>query len=129
MKKIFAFLICVSFFAASHSQSFRSTTNSNTAQQVNSGNTSLYHFNVINRSSDTIYTKFYDKATIATYTNTPVITLMCLPLSQIWWEDIAFRGTPFVYNFNYGCWVRTVKGSADTYSVSPSILPIIEANY
>ncbi len=118
------------FAISAFSQNFRSTTTSNTSQTINTGYTSLYHFSIINTSAtDTIYTKVYDKATAATASNTPRMTLMCLPSSQIWWENIAFKNAPFIYNYTNGCQIRTVKGVADSYTVSPSSSPIVEINF
>lgn len=108
---------------------FRSTTNSNTAQKVNTPTTNINRFNIINTSTVTIYVKFYDQLTTPTYTNTPILTLQCEGGKEIWNSTINSPSNNLVNNFQYGCWVRTVTGSADSYTVSPSSSPIIEINY
>lgn len=126
LKKIFLFFFSVCVLVVFFAGNFRSTTTSNTAETVQTGQSSLYHFNVINTSTATIWVKLYDATVTPTFTNTPVITLQCEGDKQIWYGLNAAKNAPPVYNFQYGCYIRTVTGSADTYTVSPATSPIVE---
>ncbi len=129
MRKLFLYpvlgIVLLIFFAGN----FRSTTTSKTAQVINTGYTSLNHFNGINTGTVTAYYKIYDKLTAPTYTTTPVMTIMCEAGREVWWNDIAFRSTPYVYTFTYGCWIRTVSNPQDSSNTTPQGLQIFEATY
>jgi hypothetical protein len=124
MKYLYSFILLI-LLSDSFAGNFRSTTNSNTAQQVSPLKTTINRFAVLNTSTDTIYVKIYDIATAPTSANTPTMTLQCYPKSQIF-NSQNYSSTPV---FTNGCFIRTVKGSADNNAVSPSQSPIIEINF
>lgn len=140
MRKILIlfFSLLLFFAVCGFSQNnFRSTTTSNTAQTVSSTGCSLYHFNVLNTATVTIYVKLYDFKSVTTgtvssvpsYTTTPTMTLQCTSQSEIWWYTNPTTNIPFIKNFFNGCYIRTVTGSADTYTVSPATSPIVEVTF
>ncbi len=130
MKKLillFSFYLLPALFLAGN---FRITNSTTTSQSISNTPIGLYHFNILDLSStDTIYVKLYDQITPATSADTPVMTLQCLPLLEIWWYVLNTQAQPYMHNFTKGCQVRTVKGVLDNNNTSPSISPIIEGAF
>lgn len=125
-------------------QNFRKLTTGNTGQIIHNGYTVLDCFNALNWGSDTLVIRFYDLVSVTstvvpTHTTVPVRTFFLPPAPSEDW--FAVPNNPNDNKFNYGLSIRTTKKGIgtyttvadpwglDSYTVSPTIPPIIEGTY
>ncbi len=131
MKKIFSILLVIGFLsiaAQTIPTKYTSSSGSNTALRISTGFTNLKGLNVINWYSDSLKVCLYDKLTTATYTDTPVFpTITVPPFGQ------SFLPYNPYYTYRNGVQFRVTKGGntgrSDTYTVSPTVSPKVEAEY
>ncbi len=100
---------------------YRSILVGNTGLVVSDVACNLYSWNITNRHSAVIYVKFYNKATAATSSDTPQMTIAVQVTGTT-----TIRGFDLPESFATGCSIRAVTESTDAGTTSPATTPIVE---